>query len=806
VLRTDLSGEPSFRELISRVRETALGAYQHQDVPFEQVVDAVQPERSLGHSPLFQVMFVLNNLRLGELTLPDVRFAPVEVEGGTARFDMTLQVNEQGGRLLGALEFNTDLFDAATVRRLLDSYRVLLDAAVADAEQPVSLLPLLEEAERERLLVTSNATDAAYPLDRRVHDLIAEQAQLRPDAVAIQFDQETLSYAEFDRRATQLAHRLRTHGVGPETLVGLCLERSPDLPVAILAVWKAGGAYLPLDPSYPAERLRFMLEDAGARLLITHSHLQSRLPETDAEVLHLDQLPAEPDPGELLPSGATARSLAYVIYTSGSTGKPKGVMVEHRGAVNLARTLRERMGVGAEDRVLQFSALSFDASVWETVMALANGATLVMARQEVLTSGVELVRLLEAQRISVVTLPPSLLAVLPEAELPELRTLVVAGEACSRALVERWGQGRRFINAYGPTENTVCASWAVCDPSDPAPPPIGRALPNVCLYVLDEQGEPVPVGVPGELWVGGAQVARGYLNRPELTVERFPVDRFAGDGRLYRTGDRVRWRADGQLEFLGRIDEQVKLRGFRIEPGEIESVLRQHPSVSDAAVAVKGERLIGYVVGVEGRGKREEGREEERGARSEERGEKPDEMTAAGATVLPSPPAGEGPGEGGLDPAALRTWLAERLPGHMVPQIVLPVEALPRSPAGKVDRNALPEPEGREAVVAVEYVAPRTETEAQLAALCAELLGLERVGVQDSFFDLGGHSLLATQLVSRIRGHFGVELPLKSLFEQPTVAGLATQVEILQARGDQDQTAGIQRLSRDAHRRKRAGV
>jgi len=639
------------------------------------------------------------------------------------------------------VEYNTDLFDRATVERLIGHLQTLLTGIVADPDQTISTLPLLTEAERQRLLVDWNATAVAFPRDECIHHLFEAQAAVRPAAVAVTFEGQRLSYDQLNRRANQLAHYLRRLGVGREALVGISTGRAPEMVVGILGVLKAGGAYLPLDPTYPAERLAFMLQDSQAPLLLTQAHLAERLSEPGRRVVRLDadwdEIAQESEQNP--PRSATADDLAYVIYTSGSTGWPKGTMLRHRGLCNLTDAQQRAFGVAEGSRVLQFSPLSFDASVWETFMALRNGATLCLARQEVLASGPELVRLLREEGVTNVTLPPSVLRLLPEEELPALRTVIAAGEACTPDLVARWAVGRDFFNAYGPTETTVCASMYRCQAGETGPPPIGRPIANTELYVLDRNMQLLPVGVAGELHVGGVSLARGYLRRPEMTEARFVPHPYSEDpaARLYKTGDLVRYRADGNLEFLGRLDQQVKVRGFRIELGEVETVLGQHPGVREAVVAAREDvpgdkRLVGYVV----------------------------------AGGEPAPTVGE-----------LRSYLRQRLPEYMVPTGFVYLERLPLSPSGKVERRALPAPEGQRPELEREYVAPRDEVERELAAICGELLGVDRVGVYDSFFELGGHSLLATQLISRVREVFGVELPLRTLFEHPTVADLAGQIE-----------------------------
>jgi len=793
VMRTDFSGDPSFEELLARVREVALDAYAHQDLPFETLVEELQPQRDLSHTPLFQVMFVLDTAPMGTLELPGLTLSPVEVSSGTATFDLTLSMTSGPAGLGGYVEYNTDLFDRATIERMVGHFQTLLEGIVTNPEQPISRLPILTEAEQQQLLVGWNETAIDFPRETCIHHLFEAQVEARPDAVATTYEGQQLTYAELNRRANQLAHYLQKLGVGPEVLVGISTERSPEMVVGILGTLKAGGAYLPLDPTYPQGRLALMLEDSQVPVLLTQERLVERLRISESanqqisksanqqinaspQVICLDtdwtEIAQESEENPV--SGATAESLAYVIYTSGSTGKPKGTMLRHRGLCNLTDAQRRAFGIREGSRVLQFSPLSFDASVWETFMALRNGATLCLARQEVLASGLDLVRLMREDGVTNVTLPPSVLAVLPEEELPELETVISAGEACSAELVARWAPDRDFFNAYGPTETTVCASMYLCDEDDPHNPPIGRPIANTQLYILDRNLQPVPVGVPGELHVGGVSLARGYLNRPELTAEKFIRNPFSDEPgeRLYKTGDLVRYRADGNIEFLGRIDHQVKVRGFRIELGEIEAVLGQHPGVQDGVVVVREDvpgdkRLVAYVVPAEP-------------ALSEAEGE-------------PAPAVGE-----------LRNFLRKTLPEYMVPSAFVVLEALPLSPSGKVDRRALPAPEGIRPELEREYVAPRNETEEKLAAMCAELLGVDRVGVYDSFFDLGGHSLLATQFISRVRDAFQVELPLRSLFEHPTVDELAEEIGNTRRIAPEPGTPTITRVSRESRRVKRS--
>ncbi|MCK8504202.1 non-ribosomal peptide synthase/polyketide synthase, partial [Myxococcus fulvus] len=734
-LRARLGGNPSFRELLSRVRKDTLGAYAHQDLPFEEVVKAVNPERNPAHAPLFQVALVLQNQPDSELKLPDLTFHLQPANTGTSRLDLTLSAAETAQGLSFGVEYRTDLFTAETVDALIRHLGVLLEKAVERPEAPVASLSMLTEAEQQRVLVEWNDSARDFPREATAHSLFEAQARRTPEAEALRFEGESLTFAQLDSRANQLAHHLRSLGVRPEVPVALCLERSLDLVVSMLAILKAGGAWVPLDPTYPAERLSFILRDCSAPVLLTTEALAKRLPVSTQRRVLIDseaakiaaQSTSAPD------SGAVADNLAYVIYTSGSTGTPKGTLLQHRGFSNTALAAGRRHGFSPASRVLQFASFNFDASVAEIFGALLAGSTLVLAPRERLMPGAPLRDLLRDESISAVTLTPSVLAQLHPEDFPSLSTLISAGEACPPELVSRWGSRVRLLNAYGPTEITVCAS--ISEPLLPGQTPsIGTPWDNVRLFILDASLRPLPVGVPGQLCIDSVGLARGYLHRADLTAERFVPNPFSlvPGARLYLTGDKARWLPNGTLEFLGRLDSQVKLRGFRIELGEVEAALLLHPSVSQAVASIRTEasgdkRLVAYVVGED------------------------------------------------VDVSVLRDFLKLRLPEHMVPSAIAQLDALPLTPNGKVDRDALPALDTQAS--ARDYVAPRTPTEIRLAALWAELLHVERVGLTDDFFELGGHSLLATQLVSRIRASFGVELALRDLFSVPTIEALAQRVD-----------------------------
>ena len=782
VLRADLSGNPPFRALLEQVRATALAAYAHQDVPFERLVDLLQPERDLSRTPLFQAMFVLQNTPPGPQGLEGFRAQPLDIPDTTAKFDLSLALSGDERGIGGVLRYSADLFERETATRMAGHLQTLLAAVAADPDRPIDALPLLD-AEERRLLAQWGAGETLPVPPHCVHDLFAEQAVRTPGASALVFEGQRLTYAELDRRANGLAHLLCGHGVGPDSRVAICLERSAGMIVALLGILKAGAAYVPLDPTFPAERLAGMLADADARLTVTVRALGHLLP-TGVAPVWLDEQDQERD--DAPHTGVTPTHLAYVIYTSGSTGRPKGVAVEHRQVVNYVAGVSRRLDLPPGASYATVSTIAADLGNTSIYAALCAGGCLHVLGQERIADPAAMAEYMRREAVDCLKIVPSHLRALlsgpdPAGVLPR-RRLVLGGEASSRELIAQLrdlAPGCAILNHYGPTETTV---GVLTYPAEAAPRgatlPIGRPLANSLVLILDAAGQPAPVGVPGELHIGGAGVARGYLGRPELTAERFVPNPFgngaadqsqeprtenqepgsttvvAGNStlktqysKLYRTGDLVRWLPEGAVEFLGRIDHQVKIRGYRVELGEIEALLRGHTAVREAAVIARedqpGERrIVAYMVPTEPRTENHEpGREDA------------DRKTHH---------------------SALKTFLQERLPDYMVPAAFVELAALPITANGKLDRRALPAPQ---AAPTQEGAAPRTPTEELLATIWADVLGLERVGVNDNFFAAGGHSLLATQALARVRAAFGVGLPVRALFEQPTVALLAPVLE-----------------------------
>lgn len=757
-LRGDLAGQPTFRELLDRTRRVALEAYDHQDLPFERLVEALQPERDLSRSPLFQAMFSFQNNGNADLRLRDLAAAYNVIDNQTALFDLSLDIEETPEGLRGSFEYNTDLFDAATVQRMAGHFETVLAGALAHPEQPIATLPLMPETECQQMLAIGRGPTRDYPRDICAHHLFEAQVVRTPEALAVIHEDRRLTYADLNRKANQLAHHLQTLGVGPETPVGLYIERSPEMIVGLLGILKAGGTYVPLDPAYPPERLALILGDVQARVLVTQSQLTRALPIQPEYVICLDtdwDVVAQQN-AENTDSGVSGEHGAYIIYTSGSTGVPKGVVIPHSALHNLIAAINAHYRIEKGERVLQFSSISFDVAAEEIYVSLTQGATLVLRTDEMIDSVTKFWQACEMSRINVLNLPTAYWRELvngfpmlarTESDLPPtLRLVVFGGEKALPDDVQTWhayvGSHVQLINAYGPTEAAVTVTVhdlttpeAVANAQDNVP--IGHAIANVHTYVLDAWLQPTPVGVPGELYIGGECLARGYLGHPELTAERFVVDPFCDrpKARMYRTGDLVRYRINGVLEYLGRSDEQVKIRGYRIELGEIEAALRRQTGI-DAAIVVAASigndtQLVAYVT------------------------------QAAGYTLKGS---------------VLREHLKNMLPAYMIPTSIVIRDTLPLTASGKVDRRALAAL-GVSRESATDYIVPRTETEKQLATIWAEVLHVEHVGRYDNFFDLGGHSLQAVQLISRITAALHTSLSIKTLFLHPTIAELAGALE-----------------------------
>jgi amino acid adenylation domain-containing protein len=774
VLRTDLADDPTFGEVLERVRDVTLAAYAHQDLPFEKLVEELQPVRNLGQNPLFQVVFALQNTPMQQLVLPGLVLSPVELETKTARFDLELYVwkcgdnfrnlwgkgwQQQDG-LRGVIVYNTDLFDSTAIASLRHHFQTLLEGIVANPETSLSTLPLLTNQELEELLQRWHSNRSGYPAHVCIHELFEAQVEQRPTAIALQFKDQQFTYQALNQGSNQLARYLQRLGMSTGTCVGICLEQGVEAIASMLAILKVGGAYVPLDPSYPSERLHFMLKDAGIAVVLTQAEWAGSLQIDNVTVVCLEQewnaIAQESD--ENLSLSCISDQLAYVIYTSGSTGTPKGVMVPHR-AVNRLVCETNYVQIEPSDRIAQVANLAFDAATFEIWGALLNGAQIIGIDREITLSPTNFVSELQQQNVSILFLTTALLnqavSQIPAA-FRSLKYLLFGGEMANvdrvRSLLEQ-GKPQHLIHVYGPTENTTFSTWYEVQevPENATTIPIGQAIANTQVYLLDAHLKPVPASVCGEIYLGGEGLAQGYLNRPELTVERFVDGRFVGSEgwgveggeetsnlRLYKTGDRAFYRSDGNLEFLGRTDYQIKIRGFRVELGEVEMAIAHYPTVQTAVVIVRerngdsqNRQLIAYVV--------------------------PKDSTV-------------------LTERELRLFLKQSLPGYMVPAAFVVMDRFPLTANGKVDQKALPPPELT--VTREPPTLPNTSLEAVLVELWTQLLG-RKVGIHDHFFELGGHSLLATQLVSRIRDRFQVELPLRSIFETPTIAELAQKIESL---------------------------
>ena len=730
-LRTDLAGNPSFAEVVRRVRRACLDAYAQQDAPFEKLVEALQPARNLSHSPLFQVMFTLDYEPAELMSPPGLRIVPLESDTGAAKFDLTLRLRDTPAGLQGVLEYNSDLFENATIRRLRGHFETLLAGIVADPARAIADLPLLTAPERHQLVVEWKA-GGAPPVPPCIYDWFGAQVERTPDAVAVIWQDQQLRYRELDRRAAHLARQLQVAGVGPEVAVGLCVDRSPDLVVSVLAIMRAGGAYVALDPGYPAKRLAAMLEDARPPVVVTQRRLVDRLPLHGARIICIDDLP-EVDVPPLAPVALCPANLAYVIYTSGSTGRPKGIAITQGSVVALIAWAGRVFTPAELAGTLASTSICFDLSVFELLVPLAYGGAIILAGNLL-----ELPQLEAADRVTLInTVPSAMVALLEAAELPPgAGTINLAGEPLAQALVEqlyRRPSVRRVLNLFGPSEDTTYSTYAEVAPG--STPPIGRPIDHTRCSILDPALQPVPIGIAGELYLGGAGQARGYPSHPDLTAERFIPDPFSATpgARLYKTGDLARYRADGEIQFVGRIDHQVKLRGFRIELGEIEAALERHPAIREAVAVVRadgpdGPQLAAYIAARDGCAMAHE----EVGA-----------------------------------------FLRDRLPAYMLPNVIETLPALPRFANGKLDRAALPPPAATSSGTARTVIAPRDTLELQLVHIWECLLKRHPIGVTDNFFDLGGHSLLAMRLMSELNRRWDRSVPVSALFGAATVEQLA---------------------------------
>jgi len=744
VLRTNLGGNPSFRELLGRVRQVALGAYTHHDLPFEQLVETLRPQRDVSYNPLFQVSFTLQNAPQLE-EIPGLTLNQLKVERLTSQFDLSLFIEIKPGELTASFEYNTDLFENATITRMLGHFSNLLEGVVANPDQRLSDLPLLSEAEQHQQLVVWNDTQTEYPKDLCIHQLFEAQVERSPDATAVVFENQQLTYRELNNRANQLAHYLQKLGVAPDVLVGIYMERSLEMVIGLLGILKAGGAYVPLDPSYPKERLSFMLSDSQASVLLTQQKLVAALSEHQTRVIYLDdyQKLTASESEENLVSGVKPENLAYVIYTSGSTGKPKGTMIPHRGIVNYLSWCTKTYSVADGCGAPVHSSIGFDATITSLFSPLLVGQKVVLLPEEEEIEALSTL-LCSQSNFSLVKITPAhlemLSKLLPSSEVAsQTRALIIGGEALLGKNLLFWHQNAsqtRLINEYGPTETVVgCCVYEVPNQTPLLGAiPIGRPIANTQIYLLDRNLRPVPIGVPGEMYISGDGLARGYLNRPELTAEKFIPNPFSSQPGVlcYKTGDLARYLPNGEIEYLGRIDHQVKVRGFRIELGEIESILSQHPAVREVVVLAREEQpgdkqLVAYIV---------PGQEQ-------------------------TPTTSE-----------LRNYLKEQLPEYMVPSVFILLKVMPLTPNGKVNRHALPAPDGLRPSLAATYEAPRSEMERTLTTIWQEVLHLEKVGVNDNFFDLGGNSLLMVQVHNKLKESFNWNLSIIEMFQNPTIKTL----------------------------------
>ncbi len=795
VVRAGLSGNPTFAAFLNQMHQTTSSAIEHGDYPFPLLVEKLQPARDTSRSPLFQAMFawqkttrLVNSGDMAALALSEqgqrmelggVQFESMALEQWVSPFDMTLLMAEAGEDLVASFEYSTDLFEADTINRMLGHFQTLLAGITAHPEQPLAELPLLTEAERDQLLVEWNDTAADQPRDQNICRLFEAQVEQTPDAAAVVLDTEQLTYAQLNRQANRLARHLQQLGVGPGTPVGMYTERSVAAIVGLWGILKAGGVYLPLDPTYPPERLDFILNDARVKILLTQERFTEELSAYDIPIVTLDGADEVRESGPQsrennLPPDTGTEDLAYIIYTSGSTGQPKGVMISHEAIGAHCYHIRNHFDLSSQDRVLQFASFNFDQSLEQILTTLISGATLVLRGPEVWPPN-QFSEIVTVFGLTVINLPPAYWhQILQEwNQSPQsisgnqLRLVIIGGDAISPESLHLWQQlpidpAVRLLNAYGPTETTITATTFEI-PTDFAGDkiPIGQPLANRKAFILTPSGQPAPIGVPGELHLGGAGLAGGYLNRPELTAEKFIADPFSPEpqAQLYKTSDVARYLPDGAIEFLGRLDHQVKIRGFRIELGEIEAALAQHPAINEVIVVA-----------------RQEGGDDGSISIAEK------QLTAYLILMDEAAPT----------TSELRHFLQDKLPVYMVPTAFVILDSWPLTTSGKIDRRALPSPDGNRPALDRTYATPRTPLEIELAQMWADVLGIETIGLNDNFFDLGGHSLLATQLIARIRNVYQVELPLHRLFEAPTIANLATA--ITQNLAEQEQNEELTQL------------
>jgi amino acid adenylation domain-containing protein len=766
VLRTAVEASMTFSGLLGRVQKATLDMFTHRAVPFDLVVHEVKQERNLSYSPLFQVMLNWRDRDqdLSFIGMEGLKIESVLAEARIAKFDLTMMVTDYGEEFTLEMEYSTDLFDEARIDRMAGHFQTLLAAAAANPDQQIADLPLLTEAERRQILVDWNRSEVDYPKDRYLPELIEDQVRRTPEAVAVVSEDQQLTYGELNARANQLAHHLRKLGVGPDTLVGICVERSLEMVIGLLGILKAGGAYVPLDPKYPKDRIAFVLKDANATVLLTQAHLVETMPACDARLVRLDaDWPAIANESQAkAESAVTGKNLAYAIYTSGSTGVPKGVEIPHEALVNFLVSMKERPGLTAQDVLVAVTTISFDIAGLEIFLPLMTGARLVLLSREDAADGYRVLHHLNANNATLLQATPATWRLLLDAKWPghpQLKMLC-GGEALPRELANQLlAKGGELWNMYGPTETTIWSSAAQVTRDD-ATIHIGRPIANTELYILDRHLQPVPVGVPGELHIGGTGLARGYHNRSELTTEKFIAHPFSADpeARLYKTGDLARFLPDGNIEHLGRLDHQVKVRGFRVELGEIEQVLNQHPGVQTSVVVLREDtpgdkRLTAYLVSRNG---------------------------AASASEL-------------------REYLLDKLPNYMVPAAFFPLEALPLTPNGKVDRKALPAPGSERPELSSNYVAPSNPTERILSDIWTKSLGLKKVGIHDNFFDLGGHSLLMVQVQAKVAEKLNTPVSIVEMFQYPTVGSLARHLSQPSAGSDR-----LQKVQERTRQRKEA--